>query len=147
MRFIFNVARDKTLASTAHFLVPQKRKAALSPAAYTYLRAVGAFDLETPELRSELIHLFFQYVYPTLPVIEPIDFLHRYETGGPACVNPLLLQSMFLAASSVREKPLGQTSTYPVSIVHFQRRITEVRNTFRHCSPEQILSEGEGRSR
>jgi hypothetical protein len=67
--------------------------------------------VETPELRSELINLFFQYVHPTLPVVEPTDFFHRYETGGPACVNPLLLQSMFLAASTVSEEAFDHKST------------------------------------
>lgn len=65
------------------------------------LEAKGAFNLQSEDLRSKLLGLYFDFVHPILPVIDPSDFLSRFDEYGPASISPLLLQSMFLAASNV----------------------------------------------
>ncbi|KIX08874.1 uncharacterized protein Z518_03531 [Rhinocladiella mackenziei CBS 650.93] len=59
--------------------------------------AKDAFCIESDERRAELI---LDNVHPVLPVLDPYDFLRQYELEGPSRTSPLLLQSMFLAASS-----------------------------------------------
>ncbi len=53
--------------------------------------------------------MFFDHVYPILPVVDPVDFYRRYDAGGAASVSPLLLQTMFLAASNVS----GPSPSFP----------------------------------
>jgi hypothetical protein len=115
LRFIFHVAReDKGISCKAHYLVPEPKRRHLSPEELACLEAKGAFSTETDDLRSELLHLFFDYVYPILPIIDPYDFYRRYDAGGAANISPLLLQSMFLAASNVGDLTnlVGLTSSH-----------------------------------
>ncbi|KAJ9614202.1 hypothetical protein H2200_002338 [Cladophialophora chaetospira] len=101
LRFIFHVAReDKGISCKAHYLIPEPRRRQLSPEELACLKAKGAFSTETEELRTELLSLFFDYVYPILPIVEPHEFFRRYDAGGAENISPLLLQSMFLAASN-----------------------------------------------
>jgi hypothetical protein len=102
LRYVFKAVKDHTIASTAHYIVPQANKAVLPPDDYAFLQAKGAFDIESDELRGELIALYFEYAHPMLPVVDPAAFFRQYELEGPARVSALLLQSMFLVASSVR---------------------------------------------
>lgn len=102
MRFIFNAAKNNNIASCAHYIVPKANKSIPPPEDYAFLQAKGAFNLESDDLRNELIALYFDHVHPILPVIEPYEFLHKFELEGPSHISALLLQSMFLVASSVR---------------------------------------------
>jgi hypothetical protein len=98
------VAReDKGISCKAHYLVPEPKRRHLSPEELACLEAKSAFSTETEDLRSELLSLFFDYVYPILPIVDPYDFFRRYDAGGAASVSSLLLQSMFLAASNVSQ--------------------------------------------
>ncbi|OQV03234.1 Fungal specific transcription factor domain-containing protein [Cladophialophora immunda] len=99
-RYIFQAVKDHTIASTAHYIVPAPNKASLPPDDYAFLQAKGAFDIESDELRGELITRYFEYAHPLLPVIDPSTFFRQYELEGPTRVSALLLQSMFLVASS-----------------------------------------------
>ncbi|OAG45470.1 hypothetical protein AYO21_00104 [Fonsecaea monophora] len=124
LRFIFHVARDKSIASKAHYLVPQPKRRQLSPEEYACLQAKGAFSTESDDLRNELLGLFFDYVYPILPIIDPYDFRRRYEAGGIQSISPLLLQSMFLAASNFISTDGLKRSGWP-SLMHMKRRFYE----------------------
>lgn len=108
MRFIFNAVKDSKIASCAHYVVPPANKATLAPEDLAFLQAKGAFEIESEDLLGELITLYFRHVHPLLPVIDPYAFFKQYEQqlrdGGPSPssqLSLLLLQSMFLAASSV----------------------------------------------
>jgi hypothetical protein len=81
--------------------VPQRPQKPLGYAELKYLEAKGAFSLPSNELSEQLLDAYFTYVHPLLPVIEMTSFWKRYELQKPGNVSPLLLQSMFLAASSV----------------------------------------------
>jgi hypothetical protein len=92
--------QDRGISCKTHYLVPEPKRAQLAPEEVAFLEAKGAFSTEAPELRELLVSLFFDYVYPLLPVVDPHDFFRRYD-GGCKNISPLLLQSMFLAASNV----------------------------------------------
>ncbi|KIW94791.1 uncharacterized protein Z519_04768 [Cladophialophora bantiana CBS 173.52] len=124
LRFIFHVARDKSIASKAHYLVPQPKRRQLSPEEYACLQAKGAFSTESDDLRDELLSLFFDYVYPILPIVDPYDFRRRYDAGGVQSISPLLLQSMFLAASNFISAEGLKRSGWP-SLMHMKRRFYE----------------------
>lgn len=100
---------DRGISCKAHYLVPEPKRRQLSPEELACLQAKGAFSTESDELRNELLALFFDYVYPILPIVDPYEFYRRYDAGGTAGISPLLLQSMFLAASNVGYPP------YPMS--------------------------------
>lgn len=101
LRFIFHVAKeDKGISCRAHYLVPEPRKRQLSSEELACLKAKDAFSIESQELRDELLGVFFDFVYPVLPIVDPYDFYRRYDAGGATSISPLLLQSMFLAASN-----------------------------------------------
>ncbi len=103
-RYIFQAVKDHTIASTAHYLVPPPNKPILPPDDYAFLQAKGAFDIESDELRGELIARYFEFAHPMLPVVDPAAFFRQYELEGPTRVSTLLLQSMFLVASSVSHR-------------------------------------------
>ncbi|OAP55050.1 hypothetical protein AYL99_10750 [Fonsecaea erecta] len=124
LRFIFHVARDKSIASKAHYLVPPPKRRQLSPEEYACLQAKGAFSTESDDLRDELLGLFFDYVYPILPIVDPYDFRRRYEAGGVQSLSPLLLQSMFLAASNFISTDGLKRSGWP-SLMHMKRKFYE----------------------
>ncbi|ETI19562.1 hypothetical protein G647_09396 [Cladophialophora carrionii CBS 160.54] len=125
LRFIFHVAReDKGISCKAHYLVPEPKRRNLSPEEIACLEAKGAFSTETDDLRDQLLSLFFDYVYPILPIIDPYDFYRRYDTGGAANISPLLLQSMFLAASNFVSRDAIQKSGWS-SVMTMKRRFYE----------------------
>ncbi len=101
LRFIFNVLHEDVLASTAHYWVPKPAPISLPPEDIAFLKAKGSFILPPDELLEELIHCYFYYVHPLLPVIDPASFVCRYEAEGPSGVSLLLLQTMLFAASNV----------------------------------------------
>jgi hypothetical protein len=101
LRFIFNVLHEDMLASTAHFWVPRPAPKSLSVEDIAFLKAKGSFILPPEELLEELIHCYFDYVHPLLPVLDPASFLCRYEAEGPSGVSLLLLQTILFAASNV----------------------------------------------
>lgn len=101
LRFIFHVAKeDKGISCRAHYLVPEPKKRQLSSEELACLNAKDAFSIESEELRNELLGVFFRFVYPVLPIIDPYDFYRRYDAGSATNISPLLLQAMFLAASN-----------------------------------------------
>ncbi|KAJ9501903.1 hypothetical protein H2202_002865 [Exophiala xenobiotica] len=120
-RYIFKAVKDHTIASTAHYIVPPPNKAILQPDDYAFLQAKGAFDIESDELRGELIARYFEYAHPMLPVIDPAVFFHQYELEGPTRVSTLLLQSMFLVASSYIS-PAGLRRSGAPSITSLKKR-------------------------
>lgn len=93
-------------------MVSKTSKNVLQPEDYAFLQAKGAFELECEELRNELIDLYFDRVYPILPIIDPTEFLEKYELQGPSNLSALLLQSIFFAASSVRPPLLWFSPTH-----------------------------------
>ncbi|EXJ54102.1 hypothetical protein A1O7_09439 [Cladophialophora yegresii CBS 114405] len=125
LRFIFHVAReDKGISCKAHYLIPEPRRRTLSPEELACLEAKGAFSTETDDLRDQLLSLFFDYVYPILPIIDPDDFYRRYDAGGAASISPLLLQSMFLAASNFVSRDALKKSGWS-SVMTMKRRFYE----------------------
>jgi hypothetical protein len=104
LRYIFHVAQtDKAISNKSHYLVAKPQRRRLSPEETSYLKARGAFDLQSFDLRRELISCFFDYVYPLCPIIDPCDFWQVYNPDDPDTTSLLLLQSMYVAACNVSE--------------------------------------------
>lgn len=146
LRLIFHVANDKSksIASKTHFLLPQPKRRQLSPEEFACLEAKGTFSLESDEVRSELLALFFDYVYPILPIVDPVDFYRRYDAGGASSVSPLLLQTVFLAASNVSHSPPVGLVLITLPTVHFRRRVETHGSSFSSGLEEEVLRTRKG---
>jgi hypothetical protein len=63
-----------------------------------YLRAIGCFELPSPDLCGRLLEIFFTHVHPMLPIINRKIFLAQYYGMGDP--PPLVvLHAVFLAAA------------------------------------------------
>jgi hypothetical protein len=60
---------------------------------------IGARPRFPETVAKQLLHCFFDYVYPIMPVVTAGDFLVRYTTE-PDTISPLLLWSVFFSAAS-----------------------------------------------
>jgi hypothetical protein len=87
------------------------------------LKKRGALTLPPKELCDELVHAFFKWVAPIVPIINRSCFMQRYRNvDNPPSI--LLMQAMLLAGSRVCTTPLlmdGNGSPIPASTLFYQR--------------------------
>lgn len=65
------------------------------------VQAVQSEPLPDTRLRHELLHCYFRYVHPFLPLLNAADFLTAYN-NDPDRLSSLLLWSVLFASASVR---------------------------------------------
>lgn len=87
--------------SEQHHLIPKAAADAMDEADVAYANAKGCFAIPDPAACEDLIHAYFHYVHPTLPIIDIDDFFDRYWGTSTAPFSMLLLWSMFSIAASV----------------------------------------------
>ncbi|KAH7161844.1 fungal-specific transcription factor domain-containing protein [Dactylonectria macrodidyma] len=92
------------------FFVPMPSIESLLPEDVSYLRSKGAFSLPARHIQEALIRCYFHHVHPFSPILEPDDFISKYEKGH---VSLLLLWSMFLAAASFIDESYFSDDFYP----------------------------------
>ncbi|OJJ29669.1 hypothetical protein ASPWEDRAFT_121776 [Aspergillus wentii DTO 134E9] len=82
----------------------------------------GVFDLPPTEISDSLVDVYFQYSFPSLPVLDRSAFLAAREEGT---VSRLLLNAVYLAASIYCSDSLvaaaGFASRYEASLTFYRR--------------------------
>jgi len=84
-----------------HHLIPKAAADAMDEADVAYANAKGCFAIPGPAECEYLIHAYFHFVHPTLPIVDINDFFDRYWGASAAPFSMLLLWSMFSIAVSV----------------------------------------------
>ncbi|KAH7336484.1 fungal-specific transcription factor domain-containing protein [Rhexocercosporidium sp. MPI-PUGE-AT-0058] len=125
LRFMFNVLEDGVVATNAHYWVPKPPVKPLPQEDLAFLEAKGAFTLPPEELREELIHCYFEYVHPFLPLLDQNHFLNQIASKQSSEMSILLLQSVFFAASNFADPEIlvrsGISSTKALKRELYQR--------------------------
>ena len=96
LEFVFDVCAPSRTVRGPHYAVKREY----------HKRLFSRYELSQeqvlwpePAVRDELVRLFFHYVHPFLPVVDPHDFLHKYGQGVNS-ISRLLLWSIFFAAAN-----------------------------------------------
>jgi hypothetical protein len=111
-----------------HYPLPKLVKdrdlsARLDPAELAILHSRGALLLPPRPLCDELVHAYFEWIAPVVPVINRTSFMQRYnDPGNPPSL--LLMQCLLLAGCRVCTTPLlldSQGSAIPAATLFYQR--------------------------
>ena len=112
-----------------HYPLPKTEKSLSSKSSrmdeieLAILKKRGALSLPPKELCDELVHAFFKWIAPIVPIINRSSFMQRYrDSDNPPSM--LLMQTIFLAGSRVCTTPMlldGNDSSIPVSTLFYQR--------------------------
>ncbi|KAH6886758.1 fungal-specific transcription factor domain-containing protein [Thelonectria olida] len=108
--FVIDICEPNRALKSNLFFVPMPSIDSLLPEDVTYLRAKGALSLPARHIQEELIRCYFHHVHPFSPILEPNDFIAKYEKGH---VSLLLLWGMFLAAASFIDESFFSDSFHP----------------------------------
>lgn len=73
----------------------------LPPEDLLYLTTKGVFDFPAKKLQDELVHQYFVYIHPSLPILNQKQFWEDYENGRTN-MSLLLYRSILSAATTVR---------------------------------------------
>jgi hypothetical protein len=96
LEFVFDVCAPSRPVKGPHYAVNRQYHKRL------YLRIRPSQETALwpePAVMDELLRLFFHYVHPFLPVVDPHEVLHRYQEGLDS-ISSLLLWSIFFAAAN-----------------------------------------------
>ncbi|GKZ48713.1 hypothetical protein AbraIFM66951_000797 [Aspergillus brasiliensis] len=96
---------------SGHFLVPRMSPTHIDQDTIEYLRRRGAFDLPPPVVCEMLIRMYFYYVHPFFPVVDPRSFLDTFESARNE-VSLHLLWSMFLAAANFADDSILKAANF-----------------------------------
>lgn len=69
-----------------------------------FLDMQGSFKVPGEQALNEFIHVYFQHVHPTLPLLDESAFWEMYtrKTTSSRCMSLFVFQAMLFASSSVR---------------------------------------------
>jgi hypothetical protein len=114
--------------SAVHYPIPKisnnsKFSTRIDDAELEILRSLGALSFPPRGLCDELVHAYFKWVAPIVPVINRDSFLKRYrDQNNPPSI--LLLQTILLAGSRVCSTPSlmdSNGSPIPAATLFYQR--------------------------
>lgn len=97
----------------------------VDPDELEFLNKKGVFLLPPQAVCDELVQCYLKYLYPILPVIDPVEFVSSYERDGLQGLNLLLLWTVFHAgASYISDEGLaltGYSLRRDLKAIYFQR--------------------------
>ncbi|KAJ9638511.1 hypothetical protein H2204_004281 [Knufia peltigerae] len=97
----------------SHYMVPVGSNRTLSPEETTFLEAGGSFSLPDEGVCEKLTDAYFNHIHPNLPIMDAGRFLGQLSSEGVQGFSPLLLWSMFFAASSYVDDDVVIKAGYP----------------------------------
>ncbi|EXJ91718.1 hypothetical protein A1O3_00268 [Capronia epimyces CBS 606.96] len=88
----------------------QRELTGLEPADIRYLTEKGAHDLPSRKVCDDLLHLFFECIYPYVPILDRVGFLEDYKREN---CSTFLLQSIFANAAPYASAQLLHEAGFP----------------------------------